>query len=66
MLSNIVFEIIKSYLQDYLIFMDKQQLSMSIIDKKIEFSRANLNPSKVNEKLDELDVPFVIKAGMLK
>lgn len=66
MLSDIVFEVIKAYLQDYLIVIDKQQLSMSILDKKIEFSRANLNPNKVNEKLEEFDLPFVIKAGMLK
>ena len=39
---------------------------MSILDGIIEFSRANLRPEKVNEKLDEYNFPFVLKAGMLK
>lgn len=66
MIRGAVFLWLKNYIKDYLLILDKEQLNMSVFSGELDFSRANLKPDKVNEKLAEYNLPFVIKAGMFK
>lgn len=65
-LTGAVYQYLKHYLSEYLFGFDKDQFKMSLLKGEVNISRANVKPDKVNEILDEHNLPFVIKAGMLK
>lgn len=66
MLSGTVHEILKRYLIDYMFGFDKKQFNMSLLKGEINISQSNLKPDKVNEVLESRNLPFIVKAGMLK
>jgi hypothetical protein len=65
-MATLVFAFIKDYISEYLFGFDKKQFKMSIIAGDASISRANVKPDKVNELLEEYNLPFVVKAGMIR
>lgn len=65
-LTGAIHQYLKHYLSEYLFGFDKDQFKMSLLKGEVNISRANVKPDKVNEILDEHNLPFVIKAGMFK
>jgi len=64
-MATLVFGFLKNYLSEYLFGFDKNQFKLSMLSGNVSISKANVRPDKVNELLDEYNLPFVIKAGML-
>ena len=65
MLKNQLYPYIESYLKDYLHGFTKEQLDIGIRDGQIKFENLNLRPDGVNQKMDEKNIPFWIKAGLI-
>ena len=66
MITGTVHEILKRYLLDYMFGFDKKQFDMSLLKGEVNISQANFKPDKVNEVLEQRNLPFVIKAGMIR
>lgn len=64
-MEKVAFKLIKEYASDYLYGFDKDQLELSLLKGEIKLRVVNLKPSKINETLSELGIPFWIKSGML-
>lgn len=60
-----MFDIVKTYISDYLFGFDKSQLDTSILKGKVMLKRVNLKPEKINNLLEDSLLPFKIKAGMV-
>ncbi len=65
MLKNQLYPYIESYLKDYLHGFTKEQLDIGIRDGQIKFENLNLRPDGVNQKMDEKNIPFWLKAGLI-
>lgn len=66
LVTGVVFQYLKTYLSEYLFGFDNNQFKMELMKGEVDISRANVRPDKVNELLDEYNLPFVVKAGMLR
>ena len=65
MIKNQLYPYIESYLKEYLHGFTKEQLDIGIRDGQIKFENLNLRPDGVNQKMDEKNIPFWIKAGLI-
>ena len=65
MIKNQLYPYIESYLKEYLHGFTKEQLDIGIRDGQIKFDNLNLRPDGVNQKMDEKNIPFWIKAGLI-
>lgn len=66
LVTGVVYQYLKNYISEYLFGFDKKQFKMDLIEGEVNINQANVKPDKVNDILDEHNLPFVVKAGMLK
>ena len=66
MLKNQLYSYIKDYFEEYLHGFTKRQLDVAITKGQIKLQYLNLRPDSVNKKMDEKNIPFWIKAGLIK
>ena len=55
----------KSYLNEYLHGFSKEQLDIGVMNGEIKFENLNLRPDGINQKMDEKNIPFWLKAGLI-
>ena len=60
-----MYDIVKTYISDYLFGFDKSQLDTSLLKGKVKLKHVNIKPEKLNEMIDNALLPFNIKAGMI-
>lgn len=76
MLKNKLFDSVKTYLDKYLFGFDKSQLEMSVLKGNsfnillrslgnINLNNVNLKPNKANKLLQNMMIPFALKAGTI-
>ena len=65
MLKNQLYPYIESYINDYLHGFTKEQLDIGVMKGEIKFENLNLRPDGINQKLDEKNIPFWLKAGLI-
>ena len=66
MLKNQLYPLIKNYFEEYLHGFTKKQLDIAITKGQIRLQYLNLRPDTINKKMDEKNIPFWIKAGLIK
>ena len=66
MLKNQLYSYIKDYFEEYLHGFTKRQLDVAITKGQIKLQYLNLRPDTINKKMDEKNIPFWIKAGLIK
>ena len=66
MLKNQLYPLIKNYFEEYLHGFTKKQLDIAITKGQIRLQYLNLRPDTINKKMDEKNVPFWIKAGLIR
>ena len=65
MLKNQLYPYIESYLNEYLHGFTKEQLDIGVMKGEIKFENLNLRPDGINQKMDEKNIPFWLKAGLI-
>ena len=65
MLKNQLYPYIESYLNEYLYGFTKDQLNIGVANGQIKFENLNLRPDTLNQKMDEKNFPFWLKAGLV-
>ena len=65
MIKNQLYPYIEKYINDYLYGFTKEQMNLAIIEGKLELNEINLRPDVINKIMDENNVPFWIKAGLI-
>ncbi len=65
MLKNSLCPYIEKYINKYLHGFTKEQLEVGVMSGKIGLENLNLLPDKVNEKLDDKNHSFWLKAGLI-
>ena len=66
MLKNQLYPLIKNYFEEYLHGFTKKQLDIAITKGQIRLQYLNLRPDTINKKMDEKNIPFWIKAGLIR
>ena len=65
MIKNQLYPYIESYLNEYLHGFTKEQLDIGVMQGQIKFENLNLRPDGINQKMDEKNIPFWLKAGLI-
>ena len=65
MLKNSLYPYVEKYINKYLHGFTKEQLEVGVMSGKIGLENLNLRPDKVNEKLDDKNHSFWLKAGLI-
>jgi hypothetical protein len=65
MIKNQLYPYIESYLNEYLHGFTKEQLDIGVMKGEIKFENLNLRPDGINQKMDEKNIPFWLKAGLI-
>ena len=65
MKNNQLYSYIETYINDYLHGFTKEQLTTGIKKEQLKLENLNLRPDNINEKLDQLNKPFWLKAGLI-
>ena len=65
MLKNSLYPYVEKYINKYLYGFTKEQLEVGVMSGKIGLENLNLRPDKVNEKLDDKNHSFWLKAGLI-
>lgn len=65
MLKNKLYPYIEKYINEYLYGFTSEQLNVGVMNGTIMLDRLNIRPDRVNEKLDNLEIPIWIKAGRI-
>ena len=65
MIKNQLYPYIESYINEYLYGFSKEQLEVGVMKGQIKLENLNLRPDGVNEKMDEKNLPFWLKAGLI-
>ena len=66
MLKNQLYTLIKDYFEEYLHGFTKRQLDLAITKGQIKLQYLNLRPDTINKKMDQKNIPFWIKVGLIK
>lgn len=66
MIKNQLYPYIEKYFNEYLYGFSKEQLEVGVMNGIILLEKLNIRPDKANEKLDSLDSPIWLKAGLIK
>ena len=66
MLKHQLFPLIEKYFEEYLHGFKKKQLEIVITKGELKLQYLNLRPDTINKKLDEKNIPFWLKAGLIK
>ena len=65
MIKNQLYPYIESYINEFLYGFSKEQLDVGVMKGQIKLENLNLRPDGVNEKMDEKNIPFWLKAGLI-
>ena len=65
MIKNQLYPYIESYINEYLYGFSKEQLDVGVMKGQIKLENLNLRPDGVNQKMDEKNIPFWLKAGLI-
>ena len=65
MIRNNLYPYIEKYINDYLYGFTKEQMNLAITEGKLELNRIMLRPDVINKLMDENNVPFWLKAGLI-
>jgi len=65
MIRNQLYPYIEKYINDYLYGFEKQQMNLALIEGKLELKKINIRPDVVNKIMNEINVPFWLKAGLI-
>ena len=65
MLKNQLYPYIEKYINEYLYGFSKEKMNLAIIEGKIELEKLNIRPDTINKKMDENNIPFWAKAGLI-
>ena len=66
MLKHQFYPLIEKYIQEYLHGFTKKQFEIAISKGELKFQYLNLRPDTINKKMDEKNIPFWLKAGLIK
>ena len=66
MLKNQLYPLIEKYFQEYLHGFNKKLLEIAITKGELKLQYLNLRPDTINKKMDEKNIPFWIKAGLIR
>ena len=65
MIKNQLYPYIEKYINEYLYGFTKEQMNLAITKGELELNKINLRPDKINTMMDESNVPFWIKVGLI-
>ena len=65
MIKNQLYPYIESYINEYLYGFSKEQFDVGVMKGQIKLENLNLRPDGVNEKMDDKNLPFWLKAGLI-
>ena len=65
MIKNQLYPYIESYINEFLYGFTKEQLDVGVMKGQIKLESINLRPDGINEKMDERNLPFWLKAGLI-
>ncbi len=66
MLKHQLYPLIEKYFQEYLHGFNKKQLEIAITKGELKLQYLNLRPDTINKKMDEKNIPFWMKAGLIR
>ena len=65
MIKNQLYPYIEKYINDYLYGFSKEKLNLAITEGKLELNLINIRPDVINKLMDENNVPFWLKTGLI-
>ena len=65
MIKNKLYPFIEKYINEYLFGFTKEQMNLAISKGELELNKINLRPDKINSIMDDSNVPFWIKVGLI-
>ncbi len=65
MIKNQLYPYIESYINEFLYGFTKEQLDVGVMKGLIKLESINLRPDGINAKMDERNLPFWLKAGLI-
>ena len=65
MIKNQLYPYIEKYINDYLHGFTKEQLTLAITQGELKLEKINIRPDAINKTMDENNVPFWLKAGLI-
>lgn len=65
MLKNKLYPYVEKYINEYLYGFTKEQLQVGLTNGTIALENLNIRPDKVNEKLNDKNLPIWLKAGLI-
>ena len=65
MIKNQLYPYIEKYINDYLYGFKKEQFELAITQGKLELYKINIRPDAINKIMNDINVPFWIKAGLI-
>ena len=65
MIRNQLYPYIEKYINDYLHGFTKEQLTLAITEGELKLEKINIRPDVINKTMDENNVPFWLKAGLI-
>ncbi len=66
MIRNQLYPYIEKYINEYLYGFKKEQMELAITQGKLELNEMIIRPDKINSIMDESNVAFWLKAGIIK
>lgn len=66
MIKDKLYEYLMTYISDYFFEINKSQLQLALLSGTINLTQLKLNPNKFNTLLQSYDIPFRMKAGIIK
>ena len=66
MIRNQLYPYIEQYINEYLYGFKKEQMELAITQGKLELNQMVIRPDKINSIMDESNVAFWLKAGIIK
>ena len=66
MIRNQLYPYIETYINEYLYGFKKEQMELAITQGKLELNEMIIRPDKINSIMDESNVAFWLKAGIIK
>ena len=65
-LRNNLYPYIEKYINEYLHGFQKERINLELINGKVTLEKLSLRPDTINKIMDEQNVPFWIKVGLIK
>ena len=65
MIKNQLYPYIESYINEFLYGFTKEQLDVGVMNGQIKLENLNLRPDGINQQMDDMNLPFWLKAGLI-